>query len=458
MAIYSKETPSSEVPQEVLNSIEGKVDESSRNVPNGFAGLNAQSEIGGIIVHRTDTLANLASVVLNQGELAKATDTNEWYEGDGVSLGGNLMVLSPFSGDITFDESGTNDLVINDGSVDTGFEEIVTEGVLLSSSLVSKVGEYGFTALDADSILGDGEYLMRWTSGYNILETSLLTRQQVDVGGTNIDEFTIDSSSEINFAEVGDTFDIIIDVVATPSNTLVNTLEIPTLGQGSSNGVLTSIYYPLGTLIGVGKLSVGEFARGEYIAVQTDTGHTMFVSKVYEQVGNDKIEFYYDPSLPSGMTASNWAISKIVNKVSSGFGKFHLGIDCGKTLKVSGSIDTPTINTSSITGISDMHISGLSCSSMTTLLSRYSNNYISTPSRGGIVLLDTRFGTDVTFTLPEAPTGREIRIRRMGNAAYTATVVAAGTDTIEDASSITLALGESVYLVYYSSTKTWYSL
>lgn len=60
--------------------------------PNGIAGLDSNGDIVGTPVHRVDTAANLAAIVLKAGEVAIASDTRDILRGDGTTPGGILVM------------------------------------------------------------------------------------------------------------------------------------------------------------------------------------------------------------------------------------------------------------------------------------------------------------------------------------------------------------------------------
>lgn len=65
-----------------------------RNVPNGFAGLDQDGDIIGTPVHRYDTINNLRSIVLSDGEIAMA-DTGDLFRGNGSTAGGIFLISQP---------------------------------------------------------------------------------------------------------------------------------------------------------------------------------------------------------------------------------------------------------------------------------------------------------------------------------------------------------------------------
>lgn len=59
--------------------------------PNGIAGLDSNGDIVATAVHRRDTAANIALVVLKAGEIAVTSDTRDILVGDGSTTGGLLL-------------------------------------------------------------------------------------------------------------------------------------------------------------------------------------------------------------------------------------------------------------------------------------------------------------------------------------------------------------------------------
>lgn len=74
--------------------VAGAVQESTRNQPNGFAGLDAQSTINALVKVRFLTAAEANAIVPAAGELIVTSDTKELRFGDGVSYGGYSASLS----------------------------------------------------------------------------------------------------------------------------------------------------------------------------------------------------------------------------------------------------------------------------------------------------------------------------------------------------------------------------
>lgn len=87
-----------------------------RNEANGFVGINADGEIVGTVINRVDTEANLSAIVLANGELAYASDTESVFIGDGATAGGLFFLqkwqtsgrLVTPSGSISNDPTGVD--------------------------------------------------------------------------------------------------------------------------------------------------------------------------------------------------------------------------------------------------------------------------------------------------------------------------------------------------------------
>lgn len=75
----------------ILGSVSGKQATSEKNQPNGYAGLDANGDLVGNIIPRTDTLANLLTVVGTAGELASATDQPAIVKYAGTVAGGDVF-------------------------------------------------------------------------------------------------------------------------------------------------------------------------------------------------------------------------------------------------------------------------------------------------------------------------------------------------------------------------------
>lgn len=134
-----------------------KVSESTRNQPNGFAGLNGDSEIGGIIINRSDTLSGLSSLVLKVGELAYATDTGDYYKGDGATAGGSPLAGA---GIVQYFNLGSHDLW--NGEYIVNFENVT--GVPLATLIADYEMEltfetYHFNESGSSADDGDLDYI-----------------------------------------------------------------------------------------------------------------------------------------------------------------------------------------------------------------------------------------------------------------------------------------------------------
>lgn len=82
------------VTAQYVGLIEGAEQAVNKGVPGGYAEILEDGTIPGILVHRTGTAAQLNALVLSLGELAFATDTEEWRQGDGVTAGGSALVAA----------------------------------------------------------------------------------------------------------------------------------------------------------------------------------------------------------------------------------------------------------------------------------------------------------------------------------------------------------------------------
>lgn len=71
------------------------VRESSRNQPNGFAGLSAEGEIVGPVIGRQVTYSQLTSITPASGEVVSTSDTFDIAVGDGATPGGVLIASRP---------------------------------------------------------------------------------------------------------------------------------------------------------------------------------------------------------------------------------------------------------------------------------------------------------------------------------------------------------------------------
>jgi hypothetical protein len=62
--------------------------QANKNQPNGYPGLDAQGNMTGTLIVRYDLAANIDQLVLEAGEMAVTSDTNEIRVGNGIALGG----------------------------------------------------------------------------------------------------------------------------------------------------------------------------------------------------------------------------------------------------------------------------------------------------------------------------------------------------------------------------------
>lgn len=89
------------------------------NQPNGFVQIDGNGDVLGTFAQRRDTAANIAAIVLKDGELAFTTDTKETFIGDGTAAGG-LFVSQQWQIKSQNWASGAIPAFIADGSSDSG--------------------------------------------------------------------------------------------------------------------------------------------------------------------------------------------------------------------------------------------------------------------------------------------------------------------------------------------------
>lgn len=77
-----------------------------KDQPNGYIGLDADGNLSGIFIPRTDTLVNLQQIVLEDGEIGIASDTHAIYVGDGTTPGGVGVLASIADADISDETAG----------------------------------------------------------------------------------------------------------------------------------------------------------------------------------------------------------------------------------------------------------------------------------------------------------------------------------------------------------------
>ncbi|MCC7334448.1 MAG: hypothetical protein IT422_05110 [Pirellulaceae bacterium] len=71
--------------------IPGVAELGRKNQAGGYVGIDGSGDVIGTFAQRIDTAANIAGIVLKNGELAFTTDTQETFIGDGVTAGGKFL-------------------------------------------------------------------------------------------------------------------------------------------------------------------------------------------------------------------------------------------------------------------------------------------------------------------------------------------------------------------------------
>jgi hypothetical protein len=79
----------------------------NKDQPNGYPGLDGDGNIVGPVVVRLETAADLSAIVLDDGELAKTTDTDKFYIGDGTTAGGLPVPIFSLSSVSLIKDDGT---------------------------------------------------------------------------------------------------------------------------------------------------------------------------------------------------------------------------------------------------------------------------------------------------------------------------------------------------------------
>ena len=72
--------------------IPGVAELGRKNQAGGYVGIDDSGVVLGTFAQRRDTSANIAAIVLANGELAFTTDTKETFIGDGVTSGGIFLL------------------------------------------------------------------------------------------------------------------------------------------------------------------------------------------------------------------------------------------------------------------------------------------------------------------------------------------------------------------------------
>lgn len=75
--------------------IPGVAELGRKNQAGGYVGIDESGVVLGTFAQRRDTSANIAAIVLANGELAFTTDTKETFIGDGVTSGGIFLRQQP---------------------------------------------------------------------------------------------------------------------------------------------------------------------------------------------------------------------------------------------------------------------------------------------------------------------------------------------------------------------------
>lgn len=75
------------------------------NLIDSFASLDSEGNLSAVIIPRSGTAAELAAIVLEDGEWAFATDTLQFLLGDGSTAGGNPIAVNPFDQELNTDDS-----------------------------------------------------------------------------------------------------------------------------------------------------------------------------------------------------------------------------------------------------------------------------------------------------------------------------------------------------------------
>lgn len=127
---------------------------SQANQPLGYAQLDAEGNLVGTIVNKTDTAANIISVVGASGEVAYATDTDTWYYSDGTGFkvlqagagGAPMPIRTGAAGVLTFWSTGGDTVTLRRAAIGAGSNGI-------SYSINGAAGVYTAIAADTDFVL-----------------------------------------------------------------------------------------------------------------------------------------------------------------------------------------------------------------------------------------------------------------------------------------------------------------
>lgn len=150
-----------------------------KSQPNGLAALDGSGNlVAPIIIHRTGTTAELAALVLAEGEIAYNTETTFLHKGDGVTLGGSIDTT-------TLDTLG---IITAGGGVQIGTDAVTSDGVAIGLNSEANSGsalgkgartEDGFAAGAFAIAYGPGR--IQIGTGTNYLDNSIQFRNSGSV-------------------------------------------------------------------------------------------------------------------------------------------------------------------------------------------------------------------------------------------------------------------------------------
>lgn len=118
---------------------------------------NDSGVIVGPLIVRKDTLANLALITPSEGEIVYATDTDQWFGGDGTTAGGNMFLAVP---------SATGPIVASTTGNTRGNYAVDLSRVRASNANVAS-GAHAFT--HGQDVLASAEYA--WAHGRQVSST-----------------------------------------------------------------------------------------------------------------------------------------------------------------------------------------------------------------------------------------------------------------------------------------------
>ena len=230
----------------------------NKDQPDGYAGIDADGNILAAIIPRRETAADLALIVLADGELATTSDTNELRVGDGATNGG-IVISGGGAGDslseIVVYPTGTASE--NATALVAAYAEakaLTPNGAALSSTNRAKLyvrsGVYDLTAatlaLNLDTsfvdVIGDGTGRTRIitnASGYQVtidqddIQLKRMTIRYAQTGSTSLGAIKINAGAGGSYSATNTSL-LIEDVdiecaVGTNTSTLFNT-SITALG------------------------------------------------------------------------------------------------------------------------------------------------------------------------------------------------------------------------------------